>query len=215
MARRSLMARCYPRMADRMMRAGQAEHRRELLGGLAGRVVEVGPAHGVNFAFYPETVTEVVAVEPDAGLRELAAAAARLAPVKVEVVEGEADALPGEDGSFDAAVASLVLCSVPDQGHALAELRRVLRPGGELRFYEHVHAGGGLASVVQRALDATIWPHVAGGCHLGRDTRAAVEAAGFEIEECEERHLRMPRAMHALFPHVLGRAHVPAPGGVG
>ena len=114
--------------------AEQTEHRRRVLEGLRGRVIEVGAGNGLNFPHYPAGVTEVIAVEPEQYLRTKAAAAAAEAPVPLRVVDGLADSLPGGDGEFDAAVASLVLCSVPDQASALAELRRVLRPGGELRF---------------------------------------------------------------------------------
>ncbi len=122
--------------------AGMAEHRDELLAGLDGRVIEVGAGNGLNFRHYPAAVTEVVALEPEPYLRRRAERAAAAAPVSVTVVAGVADALPAEDGGFDAGVASLVLCSVPDQAAALRELRRVIRPGGELRFYEHVLARG-------------------------------------------------------------------------
>ena len=98
------------------------------------------------------------------------------------MVDGVAGELPAADESFDAGVASLVLCSVSDQQRALAELRRVIRPGGELRFYEHVVAHRPLGRRLQRLADATFWPHVAGGCHLSRDTEAAIEQAGFEIQ---------------------------------
>ena len=131
----------FARLFDRLVRKAdpqQAEPRVELLAGLSGRVIEVGAGNGINFANYPREVTEVVAVEPETYLRQKAAGAAASAPVPVTVVDGLADALPAEDSSFDAAVTSLVLCSVPDQQSALGEIARVLKPGGELRFYEHV-----------------------------------------------------------------------------
>ena len=131
----------YPRCAARADARGAAEHRRRLVAGLSGRVIEVGAGHGANFAHYPAGVTEVVAVEPEPTLRGLAEKAARAAAVRVSVLDGTAEALPGD--GYDAAVTSLVLCSVPDQATALAEIRRVLRPGGELRFYEHVVPEGG------------------------------------------------------------------------
>ncbi|MEA2467958.1 MAG: hypothetical protein QOJ57_2084, partial [Thermoleophilaceae bacterium] len=135
-----LFARLYALISPKAEKAGVGDHRREMLDGLAGRVIELGAGNGLNFAQYPESVTEVVAVEPEPYLRSRADEAAAAAAVPVTVVEGTADRLPAADASFDAAVASLVLCSVPDQARALAELRRVLRPGGELRFYEHVIA---------------------------------------------------------------------------
>src|SRR5437763_1155541 len=113
-------------MAPRLDKQGGAEHRDELLADLRGRVIEVGAGSGANFAHYPATVDEVVAVEPEPYLRERAKQAAESVPVKVRVLEGEADDLPARDGEFDAGVASLVLCSVPDQDRALAELERVI-----------------------------------------------------------------------------------------
>jgi ubiquinone/menaquinone biosynthesis C-methylase UbiE len=134
-----LFARAYSRMSTGESDE-QVAHRRETLAGLSGRVLELGAGNGRNFAFYPPEVSEVVAVEPEPYMRERAHEAAAQATARVEVVDAVADALPFPDAGFDAAVASLVLCSVPDQPTALAELRRVIRPGGELRFYEHVHA---------------------------------------------------------------------------
>ena len=109
-----------------------------MLAGLRGRVVEIGAGNGMNFAHYPATVDEVVAVEPEAYLRAKAEQAADRAAVRVSVRDGVADALPIPAAGFDAVVASLVLCSVADPGAAVAEMRRVLKPGGELRFMEHV-----------------------------------------------------------------------------
>src|SRR4051812_18713873 len=126
--RHPLFARLYARMTAKPDPEADA-NRREMLDGLSGRVIEVGAGNGLNFRHYPATVAEVVAVEPEPYLRERATAAAAEAPVPVRVVAGVADALPAGDGEFDAAVASLVLCSVPDQPRALGEIRRVLRPG--------------------------------------------------------------------------------------
>jgi len=158
-------------------------HRAELLSGLRGRVLEVGAGDGRNFGHYPSEVSEVVAVEPEPYLRELASDAALRAPVAITVLDGTAELLPLEDGSCHSVVSSLVLCSVGDQHTALAELRRVLAPGGELRFYEHVVAHQRLGRAVQAGLDGSgIWPQLGAGCHLTRDTVAAIGAAGFAVE---------------------------------
>lgn len=199
-----LFARMYPRISATADARGGREHRDELLAGLRGRVLELGAGNGPNFGLYPVEVESVVAVEPEPRLRALAADAARSAPVPIDVVAGTADALPAPDGSVDVAVASLVLCTVPDQESALAELRRVLRPGGELRFYEHVVSRGRLR-YFQRFSDATWYPPVAGGCHMARDTVAAIEAAGFRIERCR-RFGFAPGPLAPKIAHVLGVA---------
>ncbi|WP_374153008.1 class I SAM-dependent methyltransferase [Pseudarthrobacter sp. WHRI 8279] len=136
-------ARAYARAVEGMNRGGVTEHRWDLLSSLYGRVVEIGAGAGSAFALYPATVTEVLAVEPDDYLRALAASRAVSAPVPVIVVAGAAEAVPAADASADAVVTSLVLCSVVEQSAALAEARRVLRPGGVLAFYEHVRSDMG------------------------------------------------------------------------
>ncbi|WFB06187.1 class I SAM-dependent methyltransferase [Streptomyces sp. LX-29] len=203
-----LFARCYARvgaLADR--RAGVAEVRRELLAGLSGRVIEIGAGSGLNFPHYPGTVSEVVAIEPERHLRQLAVQAGVRAQVPVDVVPGTAEALPVKSEAFDAAVVSLVLCSVRDPGRALAELLRVLRPGGELRFFEHGRAEGRALALTQRALDRTVWPLLFGGCHTAREPLALIEAAGFEVTD--HRRLRVPPGRVTLpsSPCVLGVAH--------
>ncbi|MFI6033673.1 class I SAM-dependent methyltransferase [Streptomyces sp. NPDC051315] len=177
-----LFARCYARLSVAAeTRAGVAGLRVRLLAGLSGRVVELGAGNGLNFTHYPGTVSEVVAIEPERVMRRLARQSALRAEVPVDVVPGAAEALPVKSEAFDAAVCSLVLCSVRDVPRALAELRRVLRPGGELRFLEHGVGGGPAMAFTQRALDRTVWPRLAGGCHLSRDPVAALREAGFRL----------------------------------
>jgi len=196
----------YMKAAARADQRGADDHRRRLLDGLHGRVVEIGAGHGLNFAHYPTAVTGVLAIEPEATLRASAEDAAARAPVPVAVVEGTADALPLGDREVDAVVVSLVLCSVPDQATALAEARRVLRPGGELRFYEHVIARSQpKRAMLQLADRSGLWPMVAGGCHPARDTGAAIEAAGFVIERCE-RFMFSTSALEPKIPYILGSA---------
>jgi len=203
-----VFARLYARLADQFEAKGGAEHRRELLAGAAGRAIEIGAGTGLNFKYYPTTVTEVVAVEPEPYLRAKAEAAAATAPVPVRVVNGTADALPAEDSSFDVAVASLVLCSVPTQATALAEARRVLRPGGELRFYEHVRSQSPSLARVQRWADS-IWPLTSGGCHTARATDGAIEQAGFTIEGRRRFTFRPSVLTYLVSPHVIGTARRP------
>jgi ubiquinone/menaquinone biosynthesis C-methylase UbiE len=157
--------------------------------------------HGLNFAHYPAAVARVLAIEPDPHLRDIARRNAAQAPVPVEVREGIAEDLPAEDAAFHAAVAVLVLCSVADQHAALREIRRILRPGGQLRFLEHVRASTPALRSVQRLLDATIWPALAGGCHTGRDTATAIKQAGFAIDHLEpfrfpDTRLTTPATLH-------------------
>ena len=160
---------------------GMAAIRERLLSGLSGRVIEIGAGNGLNFARYPGAVAEVVAIEPERSLRQWAADAAVRAEVPVDVVPGAAEALPVKSEAYDAAVLSLVLCSVRDVSRALAEVRRVLRPGGELRFFEHGSGGGPAMRFTQRALDRTVWPLLSGDCHLSREPVAELRAAGFEL----------------------------------
>lgn len=181
-------------------------HRDEMLAGLSGRVIELGAGAGSNFAHYPSTVEYVVAVEPEPYLRERARAAAAGANVSIEVLDGVADRLPAEDCSFDAAVACLVLCTVPDQASALAELRRVLRPGGELRFYEHVRSDLPALALSQRAVDRVFWPRAFGGCHTSRDTPAAIAAAGFEVEQQRTMWVNPVPIAFPVASHAIGRA---------
>lgn len=204
--RHPVFARAFVRLMKGAEKAGGTEHRQQLLEGLAGRVVEVGCGHGLNFPHYPPEVTEVVAVEPEAYLRERAQEAARSAAVPITVVDGVAGTLPVEDGSCDAGVSSLVLCSVADPDAALAELRRAIRPGGELRFYEHVIAETAGFARYQRVADRTVWPRIAGGCHSARDTLGAMERAGFDVERVER--FPFPPAPIPLpaRPHTLGVA---------
>ena len=187
-------------------------HRRELLAGLAGRVLEIGAGTGLTFPFYPPTVTEVVAVEPEAHLRAHAARAAAQAPGPITVIDGFAEHLSTPDASFDAAVSCIVLCAVSDQARALAELRRVLRPGGELRYYEHVLSRTLPIALTQHIADRIGWPLLGGGCHTARDTSAAITAAGFTIEH--ERRMWVGPKWALLLgmllgTHVIGSARAP------
>lgn len=196
----SLFARVWPRVAGSCDRRGGAKHRTRLLEGLSGRVVEVGAGDGRNFARYPLAVEEIVAVEPEPRLRALA----EHAPGdRVRLLDGTAEALPLGDGEADAVVMSLVLCTVPDQGAALAEARRVLRPGGELRFIEHVRADDPRLARWQDRLNGVnrILGH---GCNCNRPSLDAICAAGFTVRHLERRS--MPKAPRIVRPLVLGTA---------
>jgi SAM-dependent methyltransferase len=185
--------------------------RTENLAGLSGRVLEVGAGTGTNFAFYPATVTEVVAVEPERRLAPQARDAAGRAPVSVTVSTGTVEKfLSGNDGkAFDAVVCSLVLCSIDDPDTVLRQLFSLVRPGGELRFLEHV-GNTGFRGRLQKVADATVWPRLMGNCHTHRDTEASIVAAGFAVQGA-----RREPAMSAWFPtpvveYTIGRAVRPA-----
>ena len=206
--RHPVFARVYARASPALDAQGVAAHRRRILTGLTGDVVEVGAGDGANFPHYPLDVASVVAVEPEPYLRSRAERRAPEAPVPVRVVDGVAEDLPLPDACADAVVVTLVLCSVDDPDAALREAARVLRPGGELRFYEHVAAQTPGLRRVQRLVDATLWPALSGGCRTGRDTVAAVERAGFGVEHLE-RFMYPPGRTQPASPHVLGRAAPP------
>lgn len=203
--RHPVFSRMYAWLSHHMERE-LGQHRRRLLAGLSGDVIEVGAGNGMNFAHYPPTVASVVAVEPEPHLRRLAQLAATKAPVRIDVVDGVAERLPVEAAEFDYAVASLVLCSVRDPVASLREMRRVLRTGGQLRFLEHVRSDTALLGGVQRLLDATVWPYVGAGCHTHRDTLAAIRAAGLTIVEVEAIRFPDTRLSLPTSPHVLGVA---------
>ena len=203
-----IFARFFDRFSQTMEREA-GRYRDEMLAGLTGRVLEVGAGNGLNFGHYPATVDEVVALEPEPYLRERAEAAARDVAVTVTVRDGVAHPLPVQDDGFDAAVTSLVLCTVPDPAYAIAELRRVLRPGGEVRFFEHVRSSRARKARLQDALDDSgIWPLLIGGCHSARDTLAAFERAGFTIAHA--RRVEVGPVANPANPHVVGAAVAPA-----
>jgi len=182
--------------------------RRENLAGLSGRVLEIGAGTGTNFELYPDTVTEVVAVEPEHRLavqaQQAAAAASVPITVSTETVEQFADAEP-----FDAVVCSLVLCSVDDPDRVVRQLHSLLKPGGELRYFEHVASSGARARL-QKLADATLWPRMAGNCHTHRHTEQTIVHAGFKVSGAR-REWVLPAWMPVPSSEVaIGRAVKPA-----
>lgn len=200
-----LRARCYDACMGRMDEAGGEENRRRLVEDAEGEVLEVGAGTGMNLSLY-SAAGRVVALEPDHAMRRRARSAARQARVPVEVVEGEATELPFAEAAFDTVVFSLVLCTVPDVSRALGEAYRVLRPGGTLRFYEHVRSSDPRLARWQDRLERP-WRWLGNGCCPNRDTLAAIAAAGFRVASVEEFDFApMPAIVR---PHVLGRAERP------
>ena len=157
--------------------------RTENLAGLSGRVLEVGAGTGTNFAHYPDAVTEVVACEPETRLAPRAREAAGTAPIPVTVIESTIEAAFADRSDvepFDAVVCSLVLCSVERPESVLRQLNLLLKPGGELRFFEHV-ASSGWRGAMQKMADATVWPRISGNCHTHRNTERSITDAGFSL----------------------------------
>jgi SAM-dependent methyltransferase len=185
------------------------EARRQNLAGLSGRVLEVGAGTGTNFVFYPTSVQQVVAIEPEQRLVGLARDAATAAGVPVEVTNRTVESFSADE-PFDAVVCSLVLCSVVDPGAVLRQIFSLLRPGGELRYLEHV-ASAGVRGGIQRFVDAAgIWPTLAGNCHAHRHTEQSIRTAGFDIERSRTEHALPSWVPMPVSEFVLGRARRPS-----
>jgi SAM-dependent methyltransferase len=182
------------------------EIRRRVLAGLSGEVIEVGSGDGRSFEHYPPEVQRLLAVEPDPTARAAAEPRAQGASFPIEIVEGDAASLPAVEATFDAAVVMGLLCSVPDPAAALRELRRVLKPGGELRFWEHVRSGNAAFRGVQRAADRLFWTKALGGCETTRDTLAAIRAAGFEVDRVDHGFHSSSLLTVTCAPYVQGAA---------
>jgi ubiquinone/menaquinone biosynthesis C-methylase UbiE len=200
-----LFARLFDRFAAKDKGRGEDALRRKLLAGLSGRVMEVGPGNGINFEHVPETVEELIGVEPEPYLRRAAERTAAGLPLRIHIAEGTAEDLPAEDASIDAVIVAGVLCSVPDQDAALREFRRVLRAGGELRFYEHVRSRRSGFARYQDAW-ALVWPHLMGGCRPNLDTLGAIERAGFRIEHSRGFGFPDHARAYPVTPRILGVA---------
>jgi SAM-dependent methyltransferase len=193
----------YDRAFEATEEAGLREMRRELASQARGRVLELGSGTGLNLDLYPEAIQSLTLTEPDPHmtrqLRQKLAQSSRQA----DLVEAGAEDLPFEDDSFDTAVVTLVLCTVPDQSRALEEIRRVLRPGGQLLFLEHVRADDPSLARWQDRLEGP-WRFIGDGCHCNRDTVTGIGAAGFELGEVEQGEL--PKAPPIVRPLARGRA---------
>jgi SAM-dependent methyltransferase len=180
----------YERFTAPLEAAGLSQIRARLAGDLTGRVLEVGCGTGLNFAYYP-AAADVTAIEPFEEYRAFAAERAKAASARITVQEGDAQTLPFSDASFDAALATLVFCSVPDEHRGLRELHRVLRPDAPVHLFEHVRSPHVLGATVQDIFNP-LWRWLVDGCNINRDTVAMVAAAGFHIEEVRMHDLRTP-----------------------
>jgi protein-L-isoaspartate O-methyltransferase len=171
-------------------------------------VLEVGAGTGTNFEFYPASVTEVVAIEPEQRLAVLARKAADRVSLPVTVSTDTVERY-GSGEPFDAVVCSLVLCSVQDPDSVLRQLFSTLRPGGELRYLEHV-ASTGLRARMQRLADATVWPRLLGNCHTHRHTERSIVDAGFEVADARREWVLPAWVPLPASETAIGRAVRPA-----
>jgi SAM-dependent methyltransferase len=198
-----LFSAIYDRGMKSTEEAGLGEMRRELLATARGRVLEVGAGTGVNVDLYPEAVSELVLVEPDPHMAKRLRARVAASPRTATILEAPAERLPHPDDSFDVAVATLVLCTIPDPAAALAELHRVLVPGGRLLLIEHVRGEDPALARWQDRLEKP-WRFCGDGCHCNRDTAATLTAAGFATSDLK--HGRMPKAPPIVRPLLHGSA---------
>ena len=203
-------ARFYERMLSGTEKAGLAEMRRELLSEAEGRTIEIGAGTGLNLPHYTPSVSHLTLTEPDPHMarrmRERLDADGPPGGIEAVVVEAGAEALPFDDESFDTAVATLVLCTVPEVEASLAEIRRVLAEGGSLLVLEHVRGEGPVRSWWQDRLDRP-WGAIAGGCHPNRPTGERLAEAGSRIDSLEP--ALMPKAPPWMKPMIVGRASRP------
>ncbi len=205
-----LFAAGYDRAMAGPERAGLRAHRERLVPGLTGRVLEIGGGTGVNLDFYGPEVTELVIAEPEAPMADRLEARLRLTSglaARAHVIRTPAEQLPLPDASIDAVVATLVLCTVVDPARALAEVGRVLVPGGRLVFIEHVRADEPRLAAWQDRLHG-LHKFTGHGCHCNRHTLANIETAGFIVTELE--HDRMRRTLPIVSPLIVGSAVTPA-----
>ncbi len=198
-------ARAYEALATLGERSGFGGWRSQALAPATGRLLILGLGPGHDLAHLPPTVTSVVAIEPDLAMRSRAQARIAATPVPVHLVGGAGECLPLADASCDTVLCGLVLCTVDDPAAVLAEVRRVLRPGGSLLLFEHVRGFGRRQAWLHDRLDAS-WGRVAGGCHLNRRTREVLVSAGFD--DSEVRDVTVRAGLPWMTAHLLGVARL-------
>jgi ubiquinone/menaquinone biosynthesis C-methylase UbiE len=193
-----------PRLVHGAMRNPElVPYRKRTLEQARGRVLEIGIGSGLNLPHYPRAVGEVLGLEPSARLAAMARQAASGVAFPVNVIEESAEAIPLDDGTIDTVVSTWTLCSIPDVGRALSELRRVLKPGGQFLFVEHGLSRDASVRTWQRRL-TPLWKCCAGGCHLNRKIERLVEGAGFQCTELRTGYAKGPRPMTFMYE---GSAH--------
>lgn len=197
----------YGRMMRRVDERGLGDTRRALLGEAHGRVLDVGSGTGSNLPLFPAGVDELVLSEPSPNMLRVLRREVR---GPVELVQAPAERLPFADDSFDYVTCTLVLCTVPDPAAGLAEVARVLRPGGKLLFLEHVRSEDQRVARTQDRLERP-WRFIGDGCHCNRDTLATIAASPLTIERVERGE--MPSAPAFVRPLVFGSAVLPAADG--
>ena len=198
-----IFAACYDNLLAGTEKAGLRAQRESLLSHAAGRVLEIGAGTGANLPLYGAHVDSLTVTEPSAPMAKRLERRASEQARPVEIVRAPAEKLPFEDDQFDVAVSTLVLCTVADQARSLAELRRVLKPGGRLLFIEHVRSDEPRLARWQDRFNG--FNKVMGqGCNCNRSTVDAILAAGFTIDELE--HSRLAKAPPFVRPLVVGTA---------
>jgi ubiquinone/menaquinone biosynthesis C-methylase UbiE len=199
--RRRVFAALYDTVGKGSEEAGFREERRALLAGSEGATIEIGAGTGLNLAHYPEAVTRLVLAEPDEHMRRRLRKRVDALDRAAEIIDAPAERLPFPDATFDTAVVTLVLCSVPSQEAALAEIARVLKPDGRLLFLEHVRSGD---PKVAKRQDRIRPLYNLVGCNPNRDTLAAIEASALRVEAV--RHGDVPKAPKVERPMIAGTA---------
>ncbi|HUZ91271.1 MAG TPA: class I SAM-dependent methyltransferase [Methylocella sp.] len=169
-------------------------YRERVTGSAEGRVLEIGIGSGLNLPLYRTSAQEIVGLEPKPQLVAMAKRAAGASPVPATLIEGTAESIPLDDNSIDTVVSTWTLCTINDVTAALAEVRRVLKPGGRLLFAEHGLAPDESVRKWQNLLTPA-WKCISGGCHLNRPAGALIESAGFRCERLETGYLPGPKLM--------------------
>lgn len=181
-----------------MRQARLVPYRTRVVSGATGRVLEIGIGSGLNLPFYDATVKQVIGIEPSLKLLNMARDAGSRNTKALELIEGTAEAIPIESASIDTVVTTWTMCSIPKVGSALAEMRRVLKPDGQLLFVEHGRAPEAPVQWWQDHLTPA-WKHLSGGCHLNRAIEDIIQMAGFRIDHLDKGYMRGPKAMTFMY----------------